>query len=587
MRKLVVILFLMQAVSLLMGQPVDDTTLVQKRIEAVRLPDMNLPRAAHNVFYVDGELTVMGGHTLGFVMTPTAEYFSEGQWHLMNTVYAHDDGTVVTMDEGRKVLLVGGHERNLGIGQSYEAELYYPETHSFEGFGCLDHKRALAQGVELDGRRALIVGNHQGNDAFEVFDGQKFFHHVKDIVVWRAAPYLFPVADEEFIVFGAVWRDGRFQPCDTVDRLKGEPFRAPVLGEWMPFLYDQNNHALESFTGDEAAGDYSYLFAAHNCSGEVAFIQVRDTVFSLLPIQHPVPTETEWGAIKYDRSAIVDPQAHSAYLVGNDTTGRAYVVAVEYSQCPATLTLFYTDPLEDFGNTTPVLTPDGNLIVTGGITDDNFAPFSTVWLLPVGGRETTMAVATVNASSKKSLWWIFGSLLLVAIVWFIRRFASLTPSNAEHLRGTKQSKEQAETEHGGLDCHAPLRSARNDEDSEAPAPQPDPVDNELMTRIKLLMEEERLYLNPNLKLADVAEALDVSRNAVSACINALGSTFSQLVNDYRLQHAKELLLSESGMKMTTIGLESGFANERSFFRVFKEATGMTPKEWIAQQTASK
>lgn len=234
------------------------------------------------------------------------------------------------------------------------------------------------------------------------------------------------------------------------------------------------------------------------------------------------------------------------------------------------------------------MTPDGNLIVTGGITDDNFAPFSTVWLLPVGGWETTMAVATVNASSKKSLWWIFGSLLLVAIVWFIRRFASLTPSNAEHLRGTKQSKEQAETEHGGLDCHAPLRSARNDEkNSEAPTPQPDPVDNELMTRIKLLMEEERLYLNPNLKLADVAEALDVSRNAVSACINALGSTFSQLVNDYRLQHAKELLLLESDKKMAAIGLESGFASERSFFRVFKEATGMTPKEWIAQQTASE
>lgn len=116
MRKLLVILSLLLAVSQLTGQPVDDTALVQKRMEALRLPDMKLPRAAHNVFYVNGELTVVGGHTLGFVMTPTAEYFSEGQWHLMNTVYAHDDGTVVTMDEGRRALLIGGHERYLGIG---------------------------------------------------------------------------------------------------------------------------------------------------------------------------------------------------------------------------------------------------------------------------------------------------------------------------------------------------------------------------------------------------------------------------------------------------------------------------------------
>ena len=560
MKKLLIILSLLMAASLLTGQPVGDTTLIQKRIEAVRLPDMNLPRAAHNVFYVNGELTVVGGHTLGFVMTPTAEYFSEGQWHLMNTVYAHDDGTVVTMEEGRRVLLVGGHERNLGIGQSYEAELYYPATHSFEGFGCLDHKRALAQGVEMDGGRALVVGNHQDNDAFEVFDGQKSFHHVKDVAVWRAAPYLLPVADDEVIVFGAVWRDGRFQPCDTVERLKAEPFRAPVLGEWMPFLYDQNNHALESFTGDEALGNYAYLLAAHNGNGEVAFIQVRDTVFSLLPIDHPVPTETEWSTIKYDRSAIVDLQAHRAYLVGNDTTGRAYVVAVEYNQSPATLTLYYTDALEDFGNSTPVLTPDGNLIVTGGIADDNFAPFSTVWLLPVSGQETTMAVATVNAPSKKSLWWIVGGLLLVAVVWVIRRFARKSPDST---------------------------LVDDEKNSEAPATQPDPVDNELMTRIKLLMEEKRLYLTPNLKLTDVADALGVSRSAVSACINAQGSTFSQLVNDYRLQHAKELLLSDSGKKMATISLESGFSNERSFFRVFKDATGMTPKEWADQQADCK
>ena len=407
----------------------------------------------------------------------------------------------------------------------------------------------------MDSGRALVVGNHQGNDAFEVFDGQKSFHHVRDVAVWRAAPYLFPVADDEFIVFGAVWRDGRFQPCDTVERLKGEPFLAPVLGEWMPYLYDQNNHALESFTGDKAAGDYSYLLAAHNGNGEVAFVQVRDTVFSLLPIDHSVPTETEWGSIRYDRSAIVDPQAHRAYLVGNDTTGRAYVVAVEYNQSPATLTLYYTDPLEGFGNTTPVLTPDGNLIVTGGIIDDNFAPFSSVWLLPVGGQDAAMAAAMANASSKKSLWWIVGGLLLVAVVWVIRRFA-------------RKSSDL---------------TLVNDGDSQAPSPQPDPNANELMTRIKLLMEEERLYLNPNLKLADMAEALDVNRNTVSACINAQGCTFNQLVNEYRLQHAKKLLCEAPDMKISTVGLESGFANERTFFRVFKDATGMTPKEWTEKQ----
>ena len=121
------------------------------------------------------------------------------------------------------------------------------------------------------------------------------------------------------------------------------------------------------------------------------------------------------------------------------------------------------------------------------------------------------------------------------------------------------------------------------EKQEQSTPQPKSVPDDLMPRIRQLLEKEHLYLNPNLKLADVAEALGINRNAISACVNAQGSTFNQLVNDYRLQHAKELLRSDSDMKMATVGLESGFANERSFFRVFKDATGMTPKEWAAKQ----
>ena len=88
-----------------------------------------------------------------------------------------------------------------------------------------------------------------------------------------------------------------------------------------------------------------------------------------------------------------------------------------------------------------------------------------------------------------------------------------------------------------------------------------------------------------MKIGDVANALGVHRNAVSASINAQGCTFSQLVNNYRLQHAKKLLREATDMKIAAIGLESGFANESTFFRAFKAATGMTPKEWVAQQQA--
>ena len=549
MKKALILFSLLTAVSMLSGQLVGDTNLTLKKLDITRMPDLNIPRSGHNVFYANGELTVVGGHTSGFVMTPTAEYFSNGSWHVVPTVYSHDNGMVVVLDEGQRVLLAGGHDKNLGIGQSYEAEMYDVKTHTFDGFGSFDRNRAFAQGVEFDSEWVLIAGNHKDNDAFEVFDGQKSFQYVKDVAVWHSMPYLLPIAQNDAISFGAVWRDC-FEPCDTVDRLKGEPFCVPLLKEWMPMLYDQNNHAHESFIGDKAAGDYSYLIAAQNLDGEVTFIHVHDTVFSLLPTTCPVPTMTEWGRIKYGRTAIADRQARRAYLVGNDTTGRVYVVAVEYDKRPAPLTFLYTDPQPDFGDVTPVLTPNGDLVIAGGIVDDNFAPLASVWLLHTG---TQKAAAAVEAFPRKTWLWVFCVLLLVGIAVVIVRHYVQMPH-----------------------CDSPTESA----------PRPDNATNELLNRITQLMETQHLYLNPELKLYDIADALGTNRNAVSACINAQGYTFNQFINDYRLKHAKQLLCQASDMKISTVALESGFASESSFFRAFKSATGMSPKEWAAQQSVS-
>ena len=71
------------------------------KIEAERLPDLNIPRSAHAAFCANGEVTVVGGHTKGFVPTPTAEYLKDGKWQVVPMVYCHDDGVWI-------VVLAGG-----------------------------------------------------------------------------------------------------------------------------------------------------------------------------------------------------------------------------------------------------------------------------------------------------------------------------------------------------------------------------------------------------------------------------------------------------------------------------------------------
>lgn len=128
------------------------------KMQAERLPDLNIPRLGHAVFCVNGEVVAAGGHTTNFVPTQTAEYYRDGEWHLMQMAYPHDQGVAALTGQG-KVLLAGGHEKELGIGQTFTLELYDPTTHSFKGYGCLDKKRCFAAALPLDSGRIVISGN--------------------------------------------------------------------------------------------------------------------------------------------------------------------------------------------------------------------------------------------------------------------------------------------------------------------------------------------------------------------------------------------------------------------------------------------
>ena len=115
-----------------------------------------------------------------------------------------------------------------------------------------------------------------------------------------------------------------------------------------------------------------------------------------------------------------------------------------------------------------------------------------------------------------------------------------------------------------------------------PASDDEATDN-LMDRIYRVMEAQKLYQNSNLKVTDLATALGTNRRAVSDCINSQkGCTFTQFVNIYRVEHAKRVMRQNPNKKVADIYLESGFANEGSFFRTFKAITGMTPKEWLSK-----
>lgn len=96
-----------------------------------------------------------------------------------------------------------------------------------------------------------------------------------------------------------------------------------------------------------------------------------------------------------------------------------------------------------------------------------------------------------------------------------------------------------------------------------------------------LIEEERLYLNAELRLRDVADQMNLSPNHLSQIVNgALDKSFNELINEYRVQQAIELLTSpDNNDKILAIAFNSGFNNKTSFNNTFKRITGHSPQSF--------
>ena len=100
------------------------------KLEAERLPDLNVPRCGHSIVVANDEVTVIGGHTTNFKPTPTAEYFKDGEWHLVETAFTHDDGFALPLS------LVNRHQDRRD--RSLIFSLYRSDSNVAPAFGCHD-----------------------------------------------------------------------------------------------------------------------------------------------------------------------------------------------------------------------------------------------------------------------------------------------------------------------------------------------------------------------------------------------------------------------------------------------------------------
>jgi len=505
------------------------------RMDYERLPDLQSPRSAHG-FVTDGrDLFVFGGHTTGFIPLATAECFRDGEWQTLEMIYPHDGGLLAPLPDGRW-LLGGGSEKEFGIGQSFGVEIFDPSTRRFSPLTILDRPRAYASAAMLDSGRLIVSGNWYADDGIAAYTREEGFRTINPTAEARRSPYILPLKDGNALIFGGMGNHGE-STKGLVDQLDGEPFSVPLLESWTVLNYYVNVSPPVPVETD------TWLLAAlSKQDGAPGIIMVRGCSFSLLQTDVPIPrTGVSACDIEYSHALLIDSERSCAWLSGIDTGRRLYLVKLDYAQAlkggKAQVSLYFADnPDGGFPKEMGLaLLPDGSIAAVGGFMTDNFQPVGTAWIfhplgLPVvegGHRFLSFALAVI------------GLLAVAAAFILIRRRRRLLLQDA-------------------------------------------PSQNNMMIQIRTALEEKQMFRVHGLQVVDLAKELGTNTTYISTCINKeTGASFNDLVNEYRIRYALDLLSDNPSMPVTQLADLSGFSSYSSFIRSFKRITGKTPSEYIS------
>ena len=102
------------------------------------------------------------------------------------------------------------------------------------------------------------------------------------------------------------------------------------------------------------------------------------------------------------------------------------------------------------------------------------------------------------------------------------------------------------------------------------------IDKDLIKLIKI----EKIYQDDMLNAASMAKSLGITIHQLSAFLNQnKGQSFYNFINSKRVEEAKKMLKNGSEMNILGICYEVGFNTTSTFYKAFKNETGLSPKDW--------
>jgi AraC-like DNA-binding protein len=105
----------------------------------------------------------------------------------------------------------------------------------------------------------------------------------------------------------------------------------------------------------------------------------------------------------------------------------------------------------------------------------------------------------------------------------------------------------------------------------------------LSQKLERVMREERLFLQPELTLGDLARHLNTNASVLSATINQIfKQNFNDYINEMRIEAFIEAYRQPDNRRFTMlfVAFDAGFNSKATFNRAFKKAKGCSPKDFF-------
>lgn len=169
-------------------------------------------------------------------------------------------------------------------------------------------------------------------------------------------------------------------------------------------------------------------------------------------------------------------------------------------------------------------------------------------------------------------------LCVVALIVFITLYRKKKAAYRELVRYNQQWAHVSVEENGmqnGEDI--------GDAEYETHAGEQSSNDNyDLICRLQKIFETEKLYKDTRISLEGLARKLDVNRVILSQAINRVTrKNFNLFINEYRVKEAIKIMSDRKSDNLTidAIAFDAGFNDRRTFYRVFKKITGLSPSDF--------